>query len=96
MIDEITKVCVRIPKGRTDELLQIAAQWREGNLPEKPRMPGWDRQAVHRIAKDKYGGTLKMFEHHGWPERGSAMPRKIMARVCEAYGNVESFVALHS
>ena len=32
-----------------------------------------------------------MFEHHGWPERGSDMMRKVQTRVAETYGSVKAF-----
>jgi hypothetical protein len=96
MTDEIVKVCVRIPQGRTDELLQIAKGWREANQRTEARTPGWDSKAIHRVAADKFGGLLQMFEHHGWPERGSDMMRQVQKRVRETYGNVEAFVAKHS
>jgi len=34
-----------------------------------------------------------MFEHHGWPERGSDMMRKVQTRVADTYGSVRAFEA---
>lgn len=92
----IEKVCVRIPAEKKDELLLLAKQWREERRPsDEQRSPGWDRIAVHKIANDHYGSLLKMFEKHGWRERGSAMPRQVMSKVKEAYGSIEQFVLKH-
>ena len=33
--------------------------------------PGGDAQALAEIARRAFGGYLEMFEHHGWPERGT-------------------------
>jgi hypothetical protein len=95
MTDEIVKVCVRIPRSRTDELLQLAEGWRRGNQPTEARAQGWDAKAIHRVAAGKFGGLLQMFEHHGWPERGSDMMRQVQRRVRERYGSVDKFVADH-
>lgn len=83
------KICVRVPADRRDDLLAYAKLLREE---AKSRHPGWDRQAVHRIADERFGGTKGLFEAHDWPERGSDMPRQIMARVKGTYGSVEAFV----
>ena len=83
------KICVRVPADRRDDLLAYAKLLREK---AEGRHPGWDRQAVHRIADEHFGGTKGLFEAHGWPERGSDMPRQIMTRVKEAFGSVEAFV----
>ena len=83
------KVCVRIPADRRNDLLSYAQQLRKE---AKGRHQGWDRQAVHLIADEHFGGTRGFFEAHKWPERGSDMPRQIMRRVKETYGSVQSFV----
>ena len=36
-----------------------------------------------------------MPEHHGWPERGSDMMRKVQMRVKETYGSVRDFEVKH-
>jgi len=56
---------------------------------------GWDAIAIARIAKEKYGGTQKMFEAHGWPERGSRMMISQQRLVKEHYGSIEAFVQHH-
>lgn len=87
----IEKVCVRIPANRKDELLQLAKEWR-GMNEHSAHAPGWDAQAIHRIAQDHFGGLELMFQHHGWDERGSDMMRHVQRRVKEAYGSVREFV----
>ena len=57
--------------------------------------PGWDAKAIADIAARKYGGFEKMFEKHGWEERGEQMMRKVQTRVVESYGSVNAFVAKH-
>ena len=85
----ISKVCVRIPGERKDELLRLASSWRAGL---HQRGPGWDAQIIHRIAASEFGSLKAMFRHHGWPERGSRMMPCVQKHVCETYGSVESFV----
>lgn len=53
--------------------------------------PGGDAKAIAEIAKRKFGGFERMFEHHGWPERGEEMMRKVQSRVAETYGSVRAF-----
>ena len=67
----------------------------EFSAADNPKAPGWDAKAISRVASDAYGGLLAMYEKHGWPERGSEMMQKVQARVKEAYGSVEEFVARH-
>jgi hypothetical protein len=62
---------------------------------EKRYLPGGDAKAIAAIAKARYGGFLPMFEHHGWPERGSDMMRKVQTRVKETYGSVAAFERKH-
>lgn len=57
--------------------------------------PGGDAKAISRIATERYGGYLAMFEKHEWPERGSDMMRKVQTRVKEQYGSVANFVEHH-
>lgn len=53
--------------------------------------PGGDAKIIAEIARSKFGGFAAMFEHHGWPERGSDMMRKVQTRVAETYGSVKAF-----
>ncbi len=53
--------------------------------------PGGDAKAIADIAKRRFGGFEAMFEHHGWPERGEEMMRKVQSRVAETYGSVRAF-----
>ena len=53
--------------------------------------PGGDAKVIAEIAKRKFGGFNAMFEHHGWPERGPDMMRKVQTRVAESYGTVKAF-----
>lgn len=46
--------------------------------------PGGDAKIIAEIAKARFGGFVQMFEHHGWPERGSDMMRKVQTRVVRA------------
>lgn len=55
--------------------------------------PGGDARAIADIAKARFGDYTKFFEHHGWPERGSDMMRKVQTRVVETYGSVAAFEA---
>ncbi len=57
--------------------------------------PGWDAKAIARVAKEKYGGTLLMFEAHGWADRGSKMMIAQQRLVKEHYGSVAAFVRHH-
>lgn len=54
---------------------------------------GGDAQVISEVAKRQFGDFTKMFEHHGWPERGSDMMRKVQTRVVEKYGSVRAFEA---
>lgn len=53
--------------------------------------PGGDAKAIAEIAKRRFGSFGAMFVHHGWPERGSDMMRKVQTRVVETYGSVRAF-----
>ncbi len=59
---------------------------------EECRPPGWDAEAISRIAKERFGDYRKMFEHHGWPERGSAMMPHASKRIVDHYGTIQNFV----
>lgn len=52
---------------------------------------GRDAKIIAEVANSRFGGYLAMFEHHGWPERGSDMMRKVQTRVAETYGSVKAF-----
>lgn len=54
--------------------------------------PGGDARAISDVARARFGGSYQaMFEHHGWPERGAEMMRKVQTRVAETYGSVAAF-----
>jgi len=55
------------------------------------RPPGWDAKIISLVAQEAFGGFPRMFEVHGWPERGEEMMRKVQTRVAETYGSVERF-----
>ena len=57
---------------------------------------GGDAKVIADIAKRHFGGYPGMFEHHGWPERGSDMMPKVQTRVAETYGSVRAFEAYYS
>jgi hypothetical protein len=61
----------------------------------KTYTPGGDAKVIAEIARKRFGGFLQMFEHHGWPERGSDMMRKVQTRVKETYGSVRAFEQLY-
>jgi len=60
-------------------------------MPRSSFTPGGDAKAIADIAKARFGSYAAMFEHHGWPERGSDMMRKVQTRVAETYGSVRAF-----
>ena len=35
------------------------------------------QRVIAEIAERRFGGFQKMFEQHGWPERGADMMRKV-------------------
>ena len=53
--------------------------------------PGGDAKVIAEIAKTRFGDFARMFEHHGWPERGQDMMPKVQTRVVETYGSVRAF-----
>lgn len=55
------------------------------------RKPGWGAKAISKVAKNRFHGYTRMFEYHGWPERGSDMMRKVQVRVASTYGSVKAF-----
>ena len=54
--------------------------------------PGWDACAIKDIANEEFGGYREMFEHFGWPERGSEMLPQFQSRVAGHFGSIEKFV----
>lgn len=66
---------------------------KEDKMTKSTFSPGGDAKVISQIAKSKFGGFPQMFEHHGWPERGSDMMRKVQTRVVETYGSVRAFEA---
>ncbi len=90
------KVCVRVPADRKDDLMEYAKELREADFEFVRRAPGWDAKVIHKIAPEKYGSLLGMFEKHGWSERGSDMMRSVQRRVKQSYGSVEDFVKKHA
>ena len=96
IILEILKVCVRIPSSRKEELMGIAKIWRSLDGGADAKSPGWDAKAIHKIAKEHYGGLSEMFEKHHWPETGSDMMRQVQKRVKDVYGTVEQFISKHN
>lgn len=54
---------------------------------------GGDAVAISAVARMHFGDFTRMFEHHGWPERGQDMMRKVQTRVVETYGSVRAFDA---
>ena len=95
MENQVIKVCVRVPNDKKDILLAFAEGLRGQNETSSARPQGWDAKAVHEIARNNYGTLLKLFEHHGWPERGSDMMRQVQAQVKKQYGSVDNFVSVH-
>ena len=70
---------------------QVEKDWGKLANIYKLKKPGWDAQAIHKIAKDKFGGLKEMFEYHGWPERGSEMMTSVSTHVVDRYQSVENF-----
>lgn len=60
------------------------------------RQPGWDKQAINRIARDEYGGLKAMFEAHGWTADDRIISQIAPTKVVESYGSVASFVKAHA
>jgi hypothetical protein len=92
MTQDIIKVCVRIPSERKSELLAFAEELRTLS---NNRTQGWDAKEIHRIAKEHYGSLRGLYEHHGWPERGSDMMRNVQSHVKGKYGSIDNFVNAH-
>lgn len=60
-------------------------------MTERRYTPGGDAKVISEIARKHFGNFTVMFEHHGWPERGQDMMRKVQTRVAETYGSVRAF-----
>ena len=60
-------------------------------MTQKVYVPGGDAQVIAEIARNRFSGYREMFEHHGWPERGSGMMCKVQTRVAETYGSIRAF-----
>jgi peptidyl-dipeptidase A len=64
----------------------------EGEMKSGTYEAGGDAKAISEVAKRRFGGSYQaMFEHHGWPERGQDMMRKVQSRVAETYGSISAF-----
>ena len=85
---EFVKVCVKVPAGKENDVMSLAAELR---AEVSNRRPGWDSKMIHEIASKKFGGLASMFEFHGWPERGISMMPAVQRHVFEEYGSVEKF-----
>jgi hypothetical protein len=59
------------------------------------RAPGWDKQAVNRIAKERYGSLSAMFEAHGWKKGEASISQVAPTRVKDTYGSIDAFVRAH-
>lgn len=65
-------------------------------MPDEQRYaPGGDSQAIHRIAKERYGGLAGLFDAHGWPERNDRMMPAVQGHVAASYGSVREFERAH-
>jgi len=90
------RVSVMVPAHRVSEITSLAEKIREEERSKNDDVsvtgaPGHDAKAISRIAREVFGGYREMFVHHGWPERGSNMMRKVQTRVAETYGSVAEF-----
>jgi hypothetical protein len=56
---------------------------------------GGDAQAIKRIANSYYGSYRRMFEAHGWPERGEKIMPAVQSHVVATYGSVRAFEDSH-
>ena len=61
-------------------------------MSEISRVPGWDARAISEVATREFGGFKEMFDHFGWPERGSEMLQQVQKRVADRFGSIEKFV----
>ncbi|WP_066592562.1 hypothetical protein [Sphingomonas pruni] len=59
------------------------------------RDPGWDRQAIMRLASEQYGNLESMFDAHGWSDDGRIRSHVAPTKVVQTYGSVEAFVRAH-
>lgn len=84
------KVCVRVPESGVDTIKTLAADLRAEADGTQPA--GWDAKEISRIAREYFTSYAGMFGHHGWPEKGSDMMRKVQSRVKDEYGSIDAFV----
>ena len=61
-------------------------------MSEIAKGPGWDARAISEIATREFGGFEEMFDHFGWPERGSEMLPQVQRRVADRFRSIEKFV----
>lgn len=87
------KVCVRVPEDGVPKIKKLAAELRQAG--SYGRGPGWDAKEISRVANEYFGSFQAMFGHHGWPEKGTMMMRKVQTRVKETYGSIDAFVEKH-
>jgi hypothetical protein len=71
-------------------------QGNRGRRSDEQGPPGGDAKIIAEIANRRFGSFAAMFEHHGWPERGPHMMRKVQTHVVESYGTVRAFEARHA
>jgi hypothetical protein len=64
-------------------------------MTQNERGPGWDKQAVNRIAQERYGGLSGMFEAHGWKSGEASVSQVAPTRVKDTYGSIDAFVRAH-
>ena len=64
-------------------------------MSDSDRQPGWDRQAIMRIAREQYGSLEAMFDAHGWDAGGRVISQIAPTLVVDSYGSVEAFVLAH-
>ena len=62
---------------------------------DSDRAPGWDRQAVMRIANEHYGSLDGMFAAHGWNAGDRVTSQIAPSLVVDAYRSVAQFVVDH-
>lgn len=64
-------------------------------MEDDARGPGWDAQAIHEIARGRYGSLAALFEFNRWPERGTDMMPAVQRHVVRAYGTIANFKRAH-
>ena len=62
-------------------------------MTDRSHPPGWDAQAIARIAKERFGSYKEMFAYHGWElGQGQHVMHQAAPRIVETYGSVAAFV----